>query len=150
MESRAAAGRHLRGKWWEMFGDPQLNALEEQVSTSNQNIAAAAANYLAARAMVKQARAQYYPTVAAAPTIINSRQPIFGAAVTGTGSTGSSGSTGFSGSTGTPVFGTGTFTEYCCRLTRPGSRISGAGCETPCAPIRGGAGQRRGSWKTCG
>src|SRR5579863_7928417 len=33
-----------RGKWWERFGDSQLNALEEQVAISNQNIAAAAAN----------------------------------------------------------------------------------------------------------
>ena len=29
----------LHGKWWEMFNDPQLNALEEQVNISNQNIA---------------------------------------------------------------------------------------------------------------
>ena len=42
----------LRGKWWEIFGDPGLNSLEEQVSVSNQNIAAAAASYLEARALV--------------------------------------------------------------------------------------------------
>src|SRR5579862_9588919 len=42
----------LRGKWWEVFGDPQLNALEEQADTSNQNIASAAANFLQARATV--------------------------------------------------------------------------------------------------
>ncbi len=101
----------IRGKWWEVFGDAQLNALEEQASSANQNIAAAAASFLSARAIVKQARAQYYPTLAAAPTIVYSRQPIFGAAVTGTGSSGSSGS-GSSGSTGTAVFGTGTFAEY--------------------------------------
>ena len=57
----------LRGKWWEIFGDPQLNALEEQVNVSNQNVAAAAASFLAARALVKQARAQYYPTVGGEP-----------------------------------------------------------------------------------
>src|SRR5688572_12853291 len=45
----------LRGKWWEIFQDPQLNALEEQVNVSNQNIAAAAANFLEARALVSQA-----------------------------------------------------------------------------------------------
>jgi outer membrane protein TolC len=32
----------IRGNWWEMFGDPNLNALEERVDISNQNIAAAA------------------------------------------------------------------------------------------------------------
>ncbi len=56
-----------------MFDDPQLNALEEQVNVSNQNIAAAAANFLAARALVKQARAQYYPTISANPSITNQR-----------------------------------------------------------------------------
>ncbi len=53
----------LRGKWWEIFNDPQLNALEEKVNVSNQNIAAAAASFFAARAMVKEARAQLFPTV---------------------------------------------------------------------------------------
>src|SRR5690348_16155702 len=63
----------LKGNWWEIFNDLQLNALEEQVNVSNQNIAAAAANFLAARALVRQTRAQYYPTISANPTITNSR-----------------------------------------------------------------------------
>ena len=63
----------LKGNWWEIFNDPQLNALEQQVSVSNQNIAAAAANFLAARALVRQTRAQYYPTISANPSITNSR-----------------------------------------------------------------------------
>ena len=53
----------LHGKWWEIFGDPQLNALEEQVNLSNQNVAAAFANFMAARALVREARAQYFPTL---------------------------------------------------------------------------------------
>jgi NodT family efflux transporter outer membrane factor (OMF) lipoprotein len=83
----------LKGNWWEIFNDPQLNALEEQVNISNQNIAAAAANFLAARALVRQTRAQYYPTISANPTITNSRpsQGQFGGVRTGTSST----STGF-------------------------------------------------------
>jgi NodT family efflux transporter outer membrane factor (OMF) lipoprotein len=52
----------IRGAWWEMFGDPQLNALEAQVSISNQNLAAAEAQYREARALVREARAAYYPT----------------------------------------------------------------------------------------
>src|ERR1700761_7487782 len=59
----------LRGKWWEIFNDPQLNALEEKVNISNQNIAAAAASFMAARAQVKEARAQLFPTVTANPSI---------------------------------------------------------------------------------
>jgi len=53
----------LHGKWWEIFGDPQLNALEEQVNISNQNVASAFASFMAARAIVREARAQYFPTL---------------------------------------------------------------------------------------
>ena len=65
----------LHGKWWTMFNDPQLNALEEQVNISNQNIQSAMATYMAARALVKQARSQYFPTVSVGPSITNERQP---------------------------------------------------------------------------
>ena len=64
----------LRGKWWEMFNDPQLNALEEQVNISNQNIAAAAASFFSARAIVKEARAQYFPALTTTPSISQIRQ----------------------------------------------------------------------------
>lgn len=85
----------LKGNWWEIFNDPQLNALEEQVNVSNQNIAGAAANFLAARAIVRQTRAQYYPTISVNPTITNSRPSLgqFGGVSTGTAST--SAGTGF-------------------------------------------------------
>jgi NodT family efflux transporter outer membrane factor (OMF) lipoprotein len=59
----------IHGKWWEVFHDPELNALEEQVNVSNQNIAAAFASYLQARAVVRQARAQYFPTLSVAPNV---------------------------------------------------------------------------------
>ncbi len=76
----------IRGKWWEIFEDPQLNALEEKVDVSNQNIAAAAAAYTAARAAVKEARSQYFPTVTAGASITNLHfvQPSLGAPVGGT------------------------------------------------------------------
>jgi NodT family efflux transporter outer membrane factor (OMF) lipoprotein len=64
----------IRGKWWEMFTDPQLNALEEQVNISNQSIALADANFRAARAVVRQSRSQYFPTVTTSPSITHSRQ----------------------------------------------------------------------------
>src|SRR6476619_6208622 len=64
----------IRGKWWEMFNDPQLNALEEQVNISNQSVALADANFRAARAIVRQSRSQYFPTVTTSPSITHSRQ----------------------------------------------------------------------------
>jgi NodT family efflux transporter outer membrane factor (OMF) lipoprotein len=63
----------IRGNWWEMFGDLSLNALEEQVDISNQTIAAAAANYHVARALVKQARSQYFPLVTTNPAYTRTR-----------------------------------------------------------------------------
>ncbi len=65
----------LHGKWWEIFQDPQLNALEEQINISNQNVAAAFANFMAARALVREARAQYFPTVSVGPSILRQHQP---------------------------------------------------------------------------
>ena len=52
-----------RGAWWEVFGDPQLNTLEARVSISNQNLAVAEAQYREARALVREARAAYFPIV---------------------------------------------------------------------------------------
>jgi NodT family efflux transporter outer membrane factor (OMF) lipoprotein len=65
----------LKGKWWESFNDPALNQLEERVAISNQNIAAALENFMAARAVVKQARSAYYPTLGVAPSVAKARQP---------------------------------------------------------------------------
>jgi NodT family efflux transporter outer membrane factor (OMF) lipoprotein len=53
----------LGGNWWEMFQDPQLNALEQQVNVSNQNLKAAEAQYTQARALVRYHKADYFPTV---------------------------------------------------------------------------------------
>ena len=55
----------IRGKWWSIFNDPQLNDLEEQVNISNQTVLAAEAQYRQAIALVQVARASYFPTVAA-------------------------------------------------------------------------------------
>ena len=62
-----------RGQWWIVFHDPALNDLEEKLNASNQSIAAAVANVQAARALVREARAQYFPTVTLNPGITNSR-----------------------------------------------------------------------------
>jgi NodT family efflux transporter outer membrane factor (OMF) lipoprotein len=52
-----------KGQWWEVYQDPQLNALEDQVSVSNQNLKIAQAQFLEARAALKIARSNYFPTV---------------------------------------------------------------------------------------
>lgn len=54
-----------KGKWWEIYQDAQLNALEEKVNVSNQTLKASVAQFEQARAMVRQFRADYYPTVTA-------------------------------------------------------------------------------------
>jgi NodT family efflux transporter outer membrane factor (OMF) lipoprotein len=58
----------LRGKWWEIFNDPELNALEDKVNVDNQNIKSVFENFMAARAIVSEARSQLFPTVAFNPS----------------------------------------------------------------------------------
>ena len=53
----------LRGAWWEIFQEPRLNALEEQVNFSNQNVVAAEAQVRQAQAAIQAARASYFPTL---------------------------------------------------------------------------------------
>src|SRR5579862_7353331 len=58
----------LKGKWWEVFAEPELNALEEQLNINNQNIALFFQNFMAARAQVGIARANYFPTLTTSPS----------------------------------------------------------------------------------
>ena len=53
----------IRGEWWKIFNDPRLDALEEQVNISNQNIVAAEAQYAQAYALVQAARSALFPTL---------------------------------------------------------------------------------------
>ncbi|HKD07327.1 MAG TPA: efflux transporter outer membrane subunit [Bryobacteraceae bacterium] len=59
----------LKGKWWEIFNDPQLNELEERVSTGNFTVKQMEAQFRASRALVLGARANYYPTIGASPSV---------------------------------------------------------------------------------
>ncbi len=63
-----------RGKWWQMFNDTNLNALEEEAGRSNQTVASSLATFLSARAVVKQNRSQYFPTVTMDPSVTRSHQ----------------------------------------------------------------------------
>jgi NodT family efflux transporter outer membrane factor (OMF) lipoprotein len=65
----APADAALRGKWWEIYQDPQLNLLEEKVAVSNQTLKAQTEQYLQAREQVRVARSSYYPTLSAGPSI---------------------------------------------------------------------------------
>jgi NodT family efflux transporter outer membrane factor (OMF) lipoprotein len=65
-----------RGDWWEMFGDPQLNALEVQVAVANQDLKAAEARFREARAMIRFNRAAEFPTISTGPSITSIRDSL--------------------------------------------------------------------------
>ena len=71
----------LRGEWWELYGDTELNELEEQVDSSNQTLKIAEANFRQARAAIRFSRASEAPTIGTAPSISTVRdsanQPYF-------------------------------------------------------------------------
>jgi NodT family efflux transporter outer membrane factor (OMF) lipoprotein len=64
------------GAWWEIFGDPQLNQLEEKVALSNQSVQQAAATYQEARALVHQAQTAFFPTVTTLPSVTRQRTSV--------------------------------------------------------------------------
>jgi len=77
----------LRGKWWEIFHESELNDLEEQLNINNQSIKVFAENYLAARALIREAHAQYFPTATVGFGFTRSRSSANTNAITGTGGT---------------------------------------------------------------
>jgi NodT family efflux transporter outer membrane factor (OMF) lipoprotein len=81
----------LHGKWWEIYNDPELNVLEEQLNINNQNIKQAFENFMEARTLVTQARSQLYPTVGTTPSY--ERTHTSGNIVAGSSGTGNSGVT---------------------------------------------------------
>src|SRR5580658_9111280 len=83
-----------RGKWWEIYNDPELNALEIQLNIDNQNIKQFFENFMAARALVLQARSQYFPTATAGFNYSRARGSAnLGSNVGATGTTSGKGST---------------------------------------------------------
>jgi outer membrane protein TolC len=63
----------LHGKWWEIYNDPELNALEDQLNINNQNIKQFFENFMEARTLIAQARSQLYPTIGTTPAYQRSR-----------------------------------------------------------------------------
>jgi NodT family efflux transporter outer membrane factor (OMF) lipoprotein len=97
----------VRGRWWEIYHDRQLDALEEKVNINNQNVLEAEANFREAAAAVKVEAASLFPTVTTDPSITYSQtQPLFHTS----GSSGGGGTgvaTGTGGAGGTAVVGGG-------------------------------------------
>jgi NodT family efflux transporter outer membrane factor (OMF) lipoprotein len=65
--------QNLGGEWWTIFQDPQLDALEQQINISNQNLRAAESRYQQARAALRYYRADYYPTLTAGASASRTR-----------------------------------------------------------------------------
>jgi NodT family efflux transporter outer membrane factor (OMF) lipoprotein len=63
----------LHGKWWEIYNEPELNALEDQLNIDNQNIKEFFENFMEARTLIAEARSQLYPTVGTSPSYQASR-----------------------------------------------------------------------------
>jgi NodT family efflux transporter outer membrane factor (OMF) lipoprotein len=99
----------IKGKWWEVFNEPELNTLEDQLNINNQNIATYFQNFMAARSIVREAHAGFYPTLSVAPSYIREKSPstlrgVSTVAGTTTGGTGT-------GGTGTGTGGTAAVTS---------------------------------------
>jgi NodT family efflux transporter outer membrane factor (OMF) lipoprotein len=81
----------IKGAWWTLFGEAELNALEDQLNIDNQNIAQFFLNFMAAREQVREAQAGNYPTLAVSPSVTR----------TGAGSTAAGAQAPSSGAPGT-------------------------------------------------
>lgn len=79
----------IRGNWWEIYHEPELNALEEQLNINNQNIKTAFEDFMAARAVIAQARSQYWPTITTSPAWSRSKSSgsLVGSSTANTGRT---------------------------------------------------------------
>jgi NodT family efflux transporter outer membrane factor (OMF) lipoprotein len=73
--------QNLRGDWWKIFDDPQLNSLEDELTASNQDLKVAEARLRESRAQIGFNRSFLAPTISAAPSVANERlsanQPYF-------------------------------------------------------------------------
>src|SRR6202042_921561 len=78
------------GNWWEIYGDPQLNALEAQIDSANQTLKIAEANYRQARTAIRFNRSYEAPTIGTSPSISTVRdsanQPYFPSSLANNGS----------------------------------------------------------------
>src|SRR4030095_7977658 len=97
-----------RGRWWEIYNDPQLNDLVSKVELSNQNVIAAMARYREAVDQVQIARAALFPTVTTTPSAVVSK----GSTLSSRGQLISGSSSGTSGAASTSTRGPGVNINY--------------------------------------
>ena len=90
----------LRGKWWEIYNDPELNTLEDQLNINNQNIKQYFENFMEARTLIAEAHSQLYPTLTTTPSYTRSKSSSNLSNTSGTGNATTTG-TGGTGGTGT-------------------------------------------------
>jgi NodT family efflux transporter outer membrane factor (OMF) lipoprotein len=67
------ADAQLRGDWWTIFNEPELNRLEDQLNINNQNIKVYFEDLMQARALIREARAQYFPTFGTTPSWVREK-----------------------------------------------------------------------------
>jgi NodT family efflux transporter outer membrane factor (OMF) lipoprotein len=110
----------LKGKWWQIFHEPELDALEERLNIDNQNIAQFFQNFMAARAQVREARAGYFPTVTIDPSATRSRL----GALSGTSAGGAGVTSGVAA--GSSTTGAGTTSTTTANVTTSGAATTSA------------------------
>jgi NodT family efflux transporter outer membrane factor (OMF) lipoprotein len=114
----------LKGKWWEIFNEPELNSLEEQLNIDNQNIAQYFQNFMAARAQVREARTGYFPTVTVNPSVTASRtatnkSTAANSAITSTAGAAGTATNGTTGPTGTAITSSTTINNLATEYSLP-------------------------------
>ncbi len=65
-----------KGTWWEVFGDPEPNRLESEAAAANQQLKAAVAGFVQARALAEQARSGFYPHLNFEPSLARQRDSV--------------------------------------------------------------------------
>ncbi len=63
-----------RGPWWAIYNDPVLDGLEKQVNVSNQNVKSFEASFRQASALIREARASYFPAITGSASVTRSQQ----------------------------------------------------------------------------
>ena len=103
----------IKGKWWEIFNEPELNGLEDQLDINNNNIALYFQNFEAARAVVRQNRSQLFPTLSVAPEYQRTKSSgaLRGFGTSSSGGVGTTGTGTGTGSSSTTTSNGGTYTD---------------------------------------
>jgi NodT family efflux transporter outer membrane factor (OMF) lipoprotein len=136
-----------RDGWWKIFKDPELDALESQLNINDQNIKQFLQNYMEARALVRQAAANFYPSVTFNASWLRSLSPGGGGSGGGGSSTtssssstsSSSGSKSLGASTGTSGSGTGMAGASTGKAASASSKMASASSSSSSSSSTGGS-----------